>query len=65
MKTPSIVAEVTSPRRIGRLGKAARAIQYQEAARKKSELAIRAQAIRTQVRFERTMLSTTLSMPTF
>ncbi len=65
ISTPIIVAEVTSRRRIGRLGRAARAIQYQEAARKKSELAISAQAIRTQVRLERTMLSTTLSMPIF
>ena len=65
ISTPIIVAEVTSRRRIGRLGSAARAIQYQEAARKKSELAIRAQAISTQVRLERTMLSTTLSTPIF
>ena len=40
-------------------------IQYQEAARKKSESAISAQAISTQVRSERTMLSTTLSTPIF
>ena len=65
ISTPIIVAEVTSRRRSGRLGSAARAIQYQEAARKKSEAAIRAQAISTQVRFERTMLSTTLSTPIF
>ncbi len=37
ISTPTIVAEVTSRRRTGRLGSAARAIQYQEAARKKSE----------------------------
>ena len=42
ISTPIIVAEVTSRRRTGRLGSAARAIQYQEAARKKSELAISA-----------------------
>ena len=49
ISTPIIVAEVTSRRRTGRLGSAARAIQYQEAARKKSELAISAQATRTRV----------------
>ena len=65
ISTPIIVAEVTSRRRTGRLGSAARAIQYQEAARKKSEIAISAQATRTQVRSERTMLSTTLSTPIF
>ena len=48
-----------------RLGSAARTIQYQEAARRKSELAISAQASRTRVRFERTMLSSTLSTPIF
>ena len=37
ISTPIIVAEVTSRRRTGRLGSAARTIQYQEAARKKSE----------------------------
>ncbi len=65
ISTPIIVAEVTSRRRTERLGRAAQAIQYQEAARKKSEEAISAQAISTQVRFERTMLSTTLSTPIF
>ena len=49
----------------GRVGSAARTIQYQEAARKKSESAIRPQATQTQLRSERTMLSTTLSMPIF
>ena len=63
ISTPIIVAEVTSRRRTGRLGSAARTIQYQEAARKKSESAISAQAISTQVRSERTMLATTLSTP--
>ena len=65
MRTPIIVAEVTSRRRTGRRGSAARTIQYQEAARKKSESAISAQATRTQVRSERTMLSTTFSTPIF
>ena len=65
ISTPIIVAEVTSRRRTGRFGNAARTIQYQEAARKKSERAIRAQATSTQVRSERTMLSTTLSTPIF
>ena len=49
ISTPIIVAEVTSRRRTGRCGSAARAIQYQEAARKNSESAIRAQATRTQL----------------
>ena len=44
ISTPIIVAEVTSRRRTGRFGSAARAIQYQEAARKKSESDISAQA---------------------
>ena len=65
ISTPIIVAEVTSRRRTGRLGSAARTIPYQEAARKKSERAISAQATRTQVRSERTMLATTLSTPIF
>ena len=63
ISTPIIVAEVTSRRRTGRLGSAARTIQYQDAARKKSERAIRPEAISTQVTSERTMLSTTLSTP--
>ena len=41
ISTPIIVAEVTSRRRTGRFGSAARAIQYQEAARKNIEIAIR------------------------
>ena len=65
ISTPIIVAEVTSRRRTGRFGSAARTIQYQEAARKKSEAAISPQAISTQVKLERTMLSTTLSTPIF
>ena len=43
ISTPIIVAEVTSRRRTGRLGSAAPTIQYQEAARKKRERAIRAE----------------------
>src|SRR3954470_22491662 len=63
IRTPIIVAEVTSRRRTDRLGSAARVIQYQEAARMNIAIDISAQATRTQVRSERTMLSTTFSTP--
>ena len=63
ISTPIIVAEVTSRRRIGRLGSAARAIQNQDAARTNSESPISAQAIITQPKSDRTMLSTTFETP--
>jgi len=63
ISTPIIVAEVTSRRRIGRLGSAARAIAYQEAARQNSDSAISPKAIITQPKSERTMLSTTFETP--
>ncbi len=63
INTPIIVAEVTSRRRTGLLGSAARAIQYQDAARKNIEIDIRAKATRTQLRSERTMLSATSLTP--
>ncbi len=65
ISTPIIVAEVTSRRRSGRSGSAARTIPYQEAARKKSERAISPQATSTQVRSLRTIEATTLSTPIF
>ena len=63
ISTPIIVAEVTSRRRRGLFGSAARAIAYQEVARRKSDPHISAVATSTQVRSERTMLVTTLSTP--
>ena len=61
MRTPIIVAEVTSRRRSGRCGSAARAISSQEAARRNIEAIIRAVAISTHLRSERTMLAMTWS----
>ena len=64
ISTPTIVAEATSRRRRGRRGSAARAIEYQEPARRNIEAIISAVATRTQVASERTMLVTTRSTPT-
>ena len=63
ISTPIIVAEVKSRRRSGTDGSAARVATYQVAARKNSEAIIRAVAIRTQAKSERTTLWTTLSKP--
>src|SRR3954452_17673547 len=49
ISTPIIVAEVTSRGRTGRFGNLALTIQYQDAARKKSEETISAEAITIQV----------------
>ena len=59
ISTPIIVAEVTSRRRSGLRGSAARAIANQEAARKNIEAIIKAVAISTQPASERTTLATT------
>ena len=63
ISTPIIVAEVTSRRRSGRRGSAARAIENHEVARRNIEAIISAVATRTQPRSERTMLVTTRSTP--
>ena len=63
ISTPIMVPEVTSRRRTGRLGSAEPMIQYQDAARKKRDSAIRAQESSTQPISDLTMLATTLSTP--
>ena len=63
IRTPIIVAEVTSRRRSGLRGRAARAIAYQETARISIEAIIRPVAISTQPASERTTLATTFWTP--
>ncbi len=63
ISTPIIVAEVTSRRRSGLRGSAARAIANQETARKNMEAIIKAVAISTQPASERTTLATTFWRP--
>ena len=63
ISTPIIVAEVTSRRRSGLRGSAARAIANQETARRNIEAIIRAVAISTQPASERTTLATTFWAP--
>ena len=63
ISTPIIVAEVTSRRRSGPRGSAARAIANQETARMNIEAIISAVAISTQPASERTMLATTFWSP--
>ena len=63
IRTPIIVAEVTSRRRSGLRGRAARAIAYQETARMSIEAIIRPVAISTQPASERTTLATTFWTP--
>ena len=63
IRTPTIVAEVTSRRRSGNRGSAERAIANQAAARRNSEATISAVAAMTHERSERTIDWTTLSRP--
>ena len=63
ISTPTIVPDVMSRRRTGRLGSAARTIAYQDPARTNIEAIISPSAISTQPGFERTKLSATWSRP--